>query len=67
MFFMPIPCIQKSDTSDDEGESMTALPKQTYLNKDSQLVVQSKDKEQIYTLADKIIMKEIDECIIRQG
>ena len=48
----------KFDTSDDEGESMMALPKKMYFGKDSQLVVQSEDKEQFYKLADKIIMKK---------
>ena len=53
----------KFDSSDDD--SVMALPQEMYFEKDSQLVVQSKDKEEFYKLAEKIIMKRIDECIIR--
>ena len=48
-----------------DNNSVTALPEQMYFEKDSQLVVWNKDKEQFYKLADKIIMKKIDECNIR--
>ena len=48
-----------------EDDSVTALPEQMYFERDSQLFVWNKDKEQFYKLADKIIMKKIDECVIR--
>ena len=51
------------DSSD--NDSVTALPEQLYFEKDSQLVVQNKDKEQFYKLTDKIIMKKIDEYVTR--
>ena len=44
------------DSSD--GDSVMALAEQMYFEKDSQLVVQNKDKEQFYKLADKIIVKK---------
>ena len=47
------------------NDSVTALPEQMYFEKDSQLVVWNKDKEQFYKLADKIIMMKTDEFIIR--
>ena len=50
------------DSSD--NVSVTALPEQMYFEKDSQLVVWNKDKEQFYKVADKIIMMKTDEFII---
>ena len=50
------------DSSDDD--SVMALPEQMYFERFS-IVVCNKDKEQFYKFTDKIIMKKIDEFLIR--